>query len=95
MRIFSTKVHAGEPLKAGDTEVTPVARSFTLRLPGPGARLVRIMRPAAVAVSSGGGPVRMLKVTDRSRRMQLAAAAVPLSAALLIRKMVMLKSRRR
>jgi hypothetical protein len=73
---------AGDPIVVGDTTVTPMARSFTLRLPGRAGGLVW-NRPLAVVVQSGNGDKRTLPVLDTTRQAQLRLFGACLILALL------------
>jgi hypothetical protein len=75
---------AGEPLRAGDRTVVPLARGWQLRLPG-GRAGAFWLRPAGVAVRERGGR-RFLPVRDPTRWLQLALLAAGLAAFALLRR---------
>lgn len=73
------KLAKGRTIELDQLEITPVARSWVLPLPGATGGLV-YNRPEAVVVRAGGSKEQRLAVPDQTRRYQLliwtAAAAL-------------------
>lgn len=64
------ETHAGAPIQAGETQITPLARVLRLRLPGaPGGLIWN--RPVAVVTRTPDGREKVLPIQDVTRQAQL------------------------
>ena len=77
------EIQRGEPVTAGETQVTPLTKTFMLPIPGISGGLVW-NRPFAVEVRTAGGEVWSLPVPDVTRQAQIALLAMGLIGVLLI-----------
>jgi len=79
------EIQRGQTLTVGETQVTPLAKTFHIAIPSPvflGSLVWN--RPYAVEVRTAGGEVWSLPVPDITRRAQIALLAMGLIGALLI-----------
>ncbi len=77
----------GEPIAAGEHEITPVARSVVLGIAGAGGRFAAAWartRPVAV-LDTWRGETRRIPIPDPTRRIMLAMTAAVLLVALVAR----------
>ncbi len=77
------EIQRGEPVVAGETQVTPLTKTFMLPIPIISGGLVW-NRPFAVEVRTAGGEVWSLPVPDVTRQAQIALLAMGLIGVLLI-----------
>jgi hypothetical protein len=82
-KLLQTETHAGEPISAGDTQLIPMAQSFTLRPPGAQAGLIW-NRPVSVVTRDPNGEEHILPVIDVTRQAQITLLALGLIGSLII-----------
>jgi hypothetical protein len=74
---------AGNPLVAGKTRIIPFSQSVHIALPGfPGGMVWN--RPLSILAVSANGDERVIRITDTTRRIQVALLAGGLLGGLLL-----------
>jgi len=77
------EIQRGKPVTTGETQITPLTKTFKFPIPAISGGLVW-NRPFAVEVHTAGGEVWSLPVPDVTRQAQIALLAMGLIGVLLI-----------
>ncbi|MBN2148158.1 MAG: hypothetical protein JW726_12260 [Anaerolineales bacterium] len=83
MKWITLETRAGEPIKAGDKRLLPMAKVLRLKIPGLNGGLIW-NRPASVVVQSADGQEQTLPVRDLTRQAQWLLLGAGILGALLI-----------
>lgn len=83
MPLLERETKTGEPIFAGDFEITPLSRVLKIQLPGRPTGLIW-NRPKAVIIRTTDGQEKILPVDDVTRRTMWAMLAGGLVGAILI-----------
>lgn len=92
-RFLQVETRAGDPIRAGDSTIVPLAKSLQIRLPG-GRGGVIWNRPASVAVQTAGGQEYILPIRDITRQVQFSLYAGSLLGVFLMWLLMRRKTKR-
>jgi hypothetical protein len=81
-RILVQQTSAGEPVKAGDVKIYPVARSYRVNFPAAHGGIVW-NRPLSVIVEDSQGNRQIIPIQDRTRQLQIGILAAGFIATML------------